>query len=286
RWRADGNIEFLGRVDHQVKIRGYRVELGEIENRLLERGEIAEAVVVVRKDKSEEKYLCAYIVTKSQEQTLEISELRETLTQTLPEYMIPSYYVNLEEIPLTANGKVNTKALPEPELLTTTEYAAPRDGVEEKLVAIWAEILKIEAQKAETTLGIDDNFFHMGGHSLKATLLAARMQKEFNVKIPLVQIFKTPRIRDIAGTIKRAEKEAYITIEPAAEKENYHLSSAQKRLYILQQMDKSSTGYNMNQMVLLEGALDWEKFETTIATLIDRHESLRTTFTMKAGEPV
>ncbi|MCP4150419.1 MAG: amino acid adenylation domain-containing protein, partial [bacterium] len=286
RWRADGNIEFLGRADHQEKIRGYRVELGEIETRLLENGAIKEAVVLARTDKSGEKYLCAYIVLISPEQAVEITELRATLAQTLPEYMIPSYFVNQEEIPLTANGKVNSKALPEPEIKTAAAYAAPRDETDEKLVTIWADVLNVNIEDPETKLGIDDSFFNLGGHSLKATLLTAKIQKEFDVKLPLAQLFKTPRIREIAENIKNAAKKRDTALEPVAEKKYYELSSAQKRLYILQQIDENSTGYNMSEMVELEGELDREKLGETFKQLIARHESIRTSFWEVEGETV
>ncbi|MCP4152737.1 MAG: amino acid adenylation domain-containing protein, partial [bacterium] len=295
RWRSDGNIEFLGRADHQVKIRGYRVELGEIGNRLIEKEDINEAVVLAREDKRGDKYLCAYIVARHPVQGAEVekdtlsmdaSELREYLTQFLPEYMIPSYYVNLEKLPLTANGKVHRKALPEPEIKSTTTYTAPRNALEEKLVTIWAGVLNINTRKAETEVGIDDNFFNVGGHSLKATILAAVIQKEFNVKLPLAQLFKAPRIREIAGYINDAVKEEFVAIEPVAKKEYYDLSSAQKRIYILQQMDENSTGYNMCETQLLEGAIDRGKLENTFRQLIARHESLRTTFQMIDGKSV
>ncbi|MCP4156049.1 MAG: amino acid adenylation domain-containing protein, partial [bacterium] len=284
RWRSDGNIEFLGRADHQVKIRGYRVELGEIEKRLLEKEGIKEAVVMAREDNGGAKYLCAYIVAG--DRAPENPELRQHLTQTLPDYMIPTYIVNQEKIPLTANGKVDTKALPEPEIKSATAYRAPRNETEKKLVTIWADLLNIDTSRAETTLGIDDNFFNLGGHSLKATILTARIQKEFNVKLQLTQLFKTPRIRDIAGHIKSTVKKGNHAIEPAPEKENYRLSSAQKRLYILQQMDENSTGYNMGEMVILEGTLDKGKLANTFKQLIHRHESLRTSFHVEEGEPV
>ncbi|MCP4157647.1 MAG: non-ribosomal peptide synthetase, partial [bacterium] len=199
RWLPNGTIDFIGRIDHQVKIRGYRVELGEIEARLLEKEEIKETVVVAKEDENGEKYLCAYIVTEKPQQTteavenptaIEAAELREYLYKTLPDYMVPSYYVTLETVPLTPNGKVDHAALPEPGTGTTdSEYSEPRDELEKKLVEMWAEVLKIDKQKAETTLGIDDDFFNLGGHSLKATFLAAGIQKEFEVKLPLPQLF-------------------------------------------------------------------------------------------------
>ncbi|MCP4150926.1 MAG: amino acid adenylation domain-containing protein, partial [bacterium] len=303
RWQPDGTVEFLGRLDFQVKIRGFRIELGEIENHILAHENVKETIVVAKEDNNGDNYLCAYVISKTKrrlggqddKENLEIvagaeteladglAELRESLYQTLPDYMVPSYFVPIEVLPLNPNGKVDLKALPEPQAAGKgNEYIAPRNRMEEKLAEIWAGVLTVEKER----IGITGNFFQLGGHSLKATLLTARIQKEFDVKLPLAQLFKNPRIRDIAGYIKNAAKKKFTAIEPAAKKEYYALSSAQKRLYILQQLDENSTGYNMCEMVQLEGELDSEKMEQTIKQLIHRHESLRTTFRMEEGEPV
>ncbi len=252
RWLSDGNIEFLGRIDHQVKIRGTRIELGEIENQLLKHENIKEAVVIDRQkgagstDGSEgEKYLCAYVVPHRAgafDNNSSISlELREYLSVRLLNVMIPSYFIQLDKIPLTPNGKIDRRALPEPEIKAGDEYAAPRNRLEEKLVEIWSKILEIE----KSLIGIDSHFFELGGHSLKATIMAAKINKIFNVKLPLAEIFKAPTIRGLSEYIKRSGKVPYATIVPAEKKEYYVLSSAQKRLYILQQMDMESTVYNI-----------------------------------------
>ncbi|MGE5339901.1 MAG: amino acid adenylation domain-containing protein [Candidatus Omnitrophota bacterium] len=202
RWLADGNIQFLGRIDTQIKIRGFRVELGEIEHAIIAagKGTIKSALVIDRIDKHGDKYLCAYMVLDQGENVNDeflrqgMEQIKAILSHMLPEYMIPMHYSVLEKIPLTPNGKVDRRALPDPVLLTTTAYEAPGNDVEKQLVDIWAEILDTPKE----TIGINDNFFTRGGHSLKAAVLAARVSKEFNINVPLGEIFKNPTIRGIA----------------------------------------------------------------------------------------
>jgi amino acid adenylation domain-containing protein/FkbM family methyltransferase len=279
RWLPEGNIRFIGRRDQQLKIRGYRIELGEIENRLLKHRNIKQALVSVNSDERSGKYLCAYIVPG---EPFDISSLREFLSGDLPDYMIPSYFVTLEKIPLTPNGKVDRKAFPVPQIQPGENYTAPRDKIEKKLAEIWSEVLEIEIEK----IGIDDNFFHLGGHSLKATQLAAKIQKEMDVTVPLTEIFKTSHIRGLAAYIKKSAPGKYIPIEPVEKKDYYPLSSAQKRLFILQQMDKQGIVYNIPSLWKLEGFIDTEKLQKTFLKLIHRHESLRTSFHLLENEPV
>ncbi|HLP61297.1 MAG TPA: amino acid adenylation domain-containing protein, partial [Candidatus Deferrimicrobium sp.] len=278
RWLPDGNIEFLGRIDQQIKIRGFRVELGEIESRLLNYPGIKEAVVLAREEAGGDKSLCAYTVSESE---YDETGIREFLLKGLPEYMIPSYFLHLEKIPLNLNGKVDRKALPKPGLKVSENYTAPRNEVEKKLVGLWSEILGLP-----TAIGIDENFFRLGGHSLKATILASRIHKELNVIMPLAELFKTPTIRGLSQYINDAAGDNYKPIRPAEEKEYYGLSSAQKRLYILQQMDLSSTAYNMSNVIPMPGEFQVEKLAETIKKLINRHESLRTSFHMIGAQPV
>jgi amino acid adenylation domain-containing protein len=203
RFLSDGDIEFLGRQDQQVKIRGYRIELGEIESQLSAYDEIKECVVMDYSDESGAKYLCAYIVAV-EEIALEIAEFKTVLARRLPAYMIPQYIVQIDEIPLTANGKINRNALPIPEAGDTGKaYIAPRDQIEETLVAVWSELLNIQ----KDIIGIDNNFFELGGHSMKATLLAGKIYKAFGIRVPLVEIFKTSTVRELAEYIKNAEIE-------------------------------------------------------------------------------
>ncbi|MCP4154363.1 MAG: amino acid adenylation domain-containing protein, partial [bacterium] len=207
RWLPDGNIEFLGRIDTQVKLRGYRIELGELESILGKHEKIAEATAIIRESDSGDQTLCAYIVPRTPDttqtiETLQPQALKEYLEQKLPAYMIPAYFIQLEKIPLTPNGKIDRNALPHPEVKTGTPYAAPRGKVQETLAAIWATVLGVEKE----TIGIDDNFFEMGGHSLNATHLVAQLHKELNATLPLAEIFKTPRIRELADYLKQTAK--------------------------------------------------------------------------------
>ena len=285
RWLADGTIEFFGRKDYQVKIRGFRIELGEIENRLLENPGIDKTVVIDREDKFGNKYLCAYIVLHSPRggDSVESSKLKEFLSQSLPEYMIPEHFMQLQRIPLTSNGKVDRKALPAPgedEVFGT--YQPPTNPIETELVEIWAEVLG----KSKDIIGIEHNFFQLGGHSLKAILLVSRIHKAFHIKLPLAQLFTVPTIRGLSRYIKKAGTERYSSIEAVEKREYYDLSSAQKRLYVLQQMEVESTAYNLPEVIPLWETFDPDKLEETFIKLIARHESLRTSFQMVDNHPV
>ncbi|MCP4146875.1 MAG: amino acid adenylation domain-containing protein, partial [bacterium] len=205
RWLPDGNIEFLGRMDHQVKIRGYRIELGEIENSILKYPGIKETVVLSRQLKSGDNILCAYYVQAGKEEAE--PDLRQYLAHGLPDYMIPSFFIKLEKIPLTTTGKINRSALSEHPIsnIRSQTHEPPRNDIEEKLVEIWGEVLEIPKDK----ISIDENFFHIGGHSLRAVAMITRLHKAFNVKLPLAGIFKTPSIRALSDTIKGLTKTKY-----------------------------------------------------------------------------
>ena len=205
RWLPDGTLEFLGRLDHQVKIRGFRIELGEIEAALQEHAGVRQAVVIAREDETGDKWLVAYVVPERQDEKsdneggraeLQISELREHLLGKLPEYMMPSTYVQLEALPLNHSGKVDRKNLPQPDRDTLEqEYVGPRNATEETLCRLWQEVLRRER------VGIHDNFFRSGGHSLLAARAAARMRESFNADFPLRRIFELPTIAQLAGLI-------------------------------------------------------------------------------------
>ncbi|MCU0289041.1 MAG: amino acid adenylation domain-containing protein, partial [Acidobacteria bacterium] len=284
RWLDNGLIEFLGRIDQQVKIRGYRIELGEIENRLLGHHGIKEAAVIDYEYDGDggNKYLCAYIVCHEKERSIEPLELKEFILQKLPEYMVPDFFIEIEKIPLTANGKLNRKLLPEPAIKLQENYTSPRDAVEKKLAEIWGDVLG----RGNHPNGIDDHFFHCGGHSLKAIILVSRIHKVFHLNIPLGEVFKEPTIRSLAEYIRVTGQTFYAGIEPVETKDYYELSSAQKRLYILQQVDGMSTGYNLPFAALLEGELSKDKLEKVFLHLIKRHESFRTSFEMIGDRPV
>ncbi len=279
RWLSDGNLEFLGRMDHQVKVRGFRVELGEIEARLLSYEEVSEAVVMVTPGEN----LCAYVVPVTGGNGVDVSKLRRFLGRYLPDYMVPGTFISIPRIPLTPNGKIDRKALLTTGTGTGDAVVPPRDEVEAKLVELWGEVLSLDAS---TAIGIDDNFFQLGGHSLKATVLGAKIHKVFHVKLALGDVFKTPRIRELAGLIKQMTREKYMAVEPVEKQDYYPLSSAQKRLYVLHQMDLNSTAYNMPQALPLSVDADTVLLESVFLQLVRRHESLRTSFLMIGREPV
>jgi amino acid adenylation domain-containing protein len=197
RYLPDGNIEYIGRVDNQVKVRGYRIELGEIESVLGQYPRVSESAVIVRADTVGERWLVAYVV-QSQGRVVTVSELRSFLKQKLPDYMIPAAFVFLDSLPLTPNGKVDRKALPMPDRsrpqLDET-FSAPRTPVEELLANIWAEVLKLDK------VGIHDNFFDLGGHSLRATQVVSRVRAAFQVELPLRTLFEKQRIDELAKAI-------------------------------------------------------------------------------------
>jgi amino acid adenylation domain-containing protein len=279
RWLPEGNMEFLGRIDDQVKLRGFRIEPGEIESRVLKHQLVKETVVINREDQKGENYLCAYVVLQEE---FDLTELKEYLAGHLPDYMIPAYFVKIDKIPLTANAKLDRKALPSPGPPVTKNYLAPRNKVEEKLVDIWSEILSLQRDK----ISIDADFFHLGGHSLKATILASQIQKELEVKVPLTEIFRMRTIRQLAGFIDAGVKDRFTPMGALEKKEYYPLSSAQERFYILQRVTPDSTAYNMTAIHRLNGSVEKKKFEDALNQLIKRHETLRTAFVLINGQPV
>ncbi|MCP5046912.1 MAG: amino acid adenylation domain-containing protein, partial [bacterium] len=289
RWLGDGNIEFLGRIDRQVKIRGFRIELKEIETRLREHETIKDAVVIDREGETGDKYLCAYYIPVDhkdhQDSKMGNMELNGFLSQNLPDYMIPSYFMSIEGIPLTAAGKVNPAALPVPgahRVTDATDYNPPRDAAEQKLARIWSEVLHIPT----ASIGIDDNFFGLGGHSLKATILVSKIEKELNVKVPLADLFKSPTIRGLSRNLRTAGTAEYAAIQPVEKKDYYPVSSAQKRLHFLYQMDTRGINYNTPQVSELIGKLDPDNLEGIFRRLIKRHETFRTSFMILDGETV
>ncbi|MCX6584524.1 MAG: non-ribosomal peptide synthetase, partial [Candidatus Aminicenantes bacterium] len=225
---ADGNIEFLGRLDHQVKIRGFRIEPGEIESRLGAHEKVKEAVVIDRERENGERYLCAYFVPAGGAvETFDIELLREYLARVFPDYMIPAFFAALEKIPLNPNGKLDRKALPDPGstgLLSGNDYVLPRTAVEKLIGEIWREVLGIEK------IGIDDKFFSVGGNSLNLIRMNARLDQELGIEIPGVIIFQYPTIRMLAQYLSREEKASEIDRKAKVEEgKNRRLQKIQKR---------------------------------------------------------
>lgn len=279
RWTAEGEIEFLGRRDNQVKIRGYRIELGEIESVLKQHDLVSNSAVIVREDAAGDKELIGYVEGKG---NVEEQELQKYLRTRLPEYMIPPHIFVLKQLLLTPNGKVNRKALPSKESFAQAvkaKYEAPGNDIEEQLAMIWQEVLGIEK------VGIRDNFFQIGGHSLKATRVMSRIHKELRSKIELRNIFTYPTIAELSSIIKKHKSNTYEHILPLGTKPYYDLSHAQKRIWLSAQFDGRQSVYNMPGAYIFEGKLNLEALEKAFGTLIRRHEILRTTFVTLQGEP-
>ena len=285
RWKADGNLEFLGRIDNQVQIRGHRIELGEIESKILTHQLIDQTVVTVNRDNREQKYLAAYLVfADDKSELIEVEsipvKMKKYLSESLPGYMVPVTFTQLDELPLTANGKVDKTALPEPEGFEREEYQAPENSIEGKLAEIWSQIIGLEK------ISRKDNFFSLGGNSLSAIQLMSSIHKEMNVELSLTQIFKTPTIVGLADIIQNTAKTDFSEIEPTVVRDSYPLSSAQKRMFLVNQISGKSTAYNIPGAFYIEGELDRTKLSRAINKLVERHESLRTFFKLIDEEPV
>ena len=278
RWLPDGTLEHLGRSDDQVKIRGYRIELGEIEAQLRQMEGVKEAIVVARENEHGHSELHAYMVAEAE---LTITQLRSSLTEALPAYMIPSQFMQLKKLPLTPNGKIDRKALPAPDgkLSTGMAYVAPRNETEQVLAEIWQELLGV------AQVGVHDNFFDLGGHSLKAMMLISRIHRQFEVEVGLRDVFRHPVLKELAAVIAVQGKSEYATISQVEERPYYPVSSAQKRMYVLSEMEGAGTSYNTPFVLRLEGKLDRERLKAAMNQLIARHEALRTSFEL-SGEDV
>jgi natural product biosynthesis luciferase-like monooxygenase protein/amino acid adenylation domain-containing protein len=270
RWSTNGNVVFLGRKDQQVKIRGYRIELEEIQHVLLRHHRIEEAVVQMWPEANGNgSYLAAYVVAG---ESLDPHSLHDFLATTLPEYMIPAAFVQLPALPLTHNGKIDRKALPDPATTNGEGYTPPANTLEVQLVAMWEELL------GRTPVGIHDNFFSLGGHSLKAMQLLSRIRKDLQVKITLNDLFAYTTVHTQGVFISTAEKDAFSSIPLVEVQESYPLSHAQQRFWILSQFAETSLAYNVPVACMLEGDFDITLFNKTLSFLFRRHESLRTVF--------
>ncbi len=262
-----------------MKIRGFRIELGEIEAQLQKVEGIRKTTVFARENASGEKQLCAYYEA---DRELPAAELKNVISQELPAYMIPAYLIQLERLPLTANGKVDRRSLPTPEesLQPGEGRTPPRTPLEASLAGIWKSVLGLEH------IGVHDNFFDLGGHSLRATTLVSKVHQELNVELPLRDVFRYSTIEEMALAITRIGEQSFSSIPLAGVREYYPLSSAQKRLFILNQLEGSDQSYNMPGVLLLEGSIDRSLLEKAFRGLIVRHETLRTGFEIVQGEAV
>ncbi|MCY8264769.1 non-ribosomal peptide synthetase [Bacillus inaquosorum] len=277
RFLPDGTIEYIGRFDDQVKIRGYRIELKEIETVLRQAPGVKEAAVLARDVSAEEKELVAYIVP---EKGNNLPNLYRHLAGTLPPYMIPATINNISRMPLTSSGKLDRSALPEPENNASLTYMPPRTLIEADLAHIWGDVLN------KQQIGIRDDFFQLGGQSLKAAALVSRIHKKLNIELPISEVFSNPTIESMAVKLMSLKEHAFTQIEPADQRDVYPLSFSQKRLYALHQLAGDSTGYNMPAVLELRGTLEHQLLRSVLTELVNRHEALRTVFVLDRGEPV
>ncbi|MGW2786856.1 amino acid adenylation domain-containing protein, partial [Streptomyces populi] len=286
RWGSDRNLEFLGRTDDQVKVRGFRIELGEIEAALAEHPRVAQAAVTVRQDREGDTRLVAYLVPATGAE-LRPEDLRARLRERLPDYMVPAAFVSLDLLPLNANGKLDRRALPEPETAVTPSGRAPHTPQEQVLAGLFAEVLGVPR------VGVDDSFFDLGGHSLLATRLVARVRAALGVELALRTLFRDPTVAGLAAgldgadrarpALKRAERP--VGAPPAEGRGRVPLSSAQRRLWFLRQLEDAASVYNMPLAWRLTGPLDLAALEAALGDVVDRHETLRTVFPAVDGVP-
>ncbi|MEW9697561.1 amino acid adenylation domain-containing protein [Paenibacillus sp. SI8] len=278
RWLPDGNIEYVGRMDHQVKIRGYRIEIGEIEAALLRIACIREVIILAREDDNGDKSLCAYYTA---DYTLTVKEIKEIISSDLPNYMVPAYFIRLDQMPLTPNGKIDRRSLPAPEenIQTGNEYVEPRTLVEQQLLSIWQDVLDVNK------ISVKDPFFDIGGNSLRATKLVSKINQQMNTRVSVRNVFELLTIEQMAQFIDHMERHIVASIPKAVEKEYYPISSAQMRMYIMSIKGGKELIYNMSGLFMIQGPLDRKKLEASFQHLIRRHESLRTAFKVIHGVP-
>jgi len=276
KWTSDGNLDFVGRADSQVKVRGYRIELGEIEKKLQEVAAVNQCVVLAKEIQGSTQ-LVAYVVVDS---SFDRQVVKEQLRKELPDYMIPEIMMELEAFPQTPNGKINKKGLPDPNVqeLVSMPYVAPQNEQEGTLVEIWKEILRIEQ------IGVNDNFFELGGHSLLAVKITNQIAQQMTARLTLRAFFEGPTVRQIAARIEKGEQVVYENIPVAPVLDTYPLSPAQNRMFILQHFDEQIVAYNMPYHAPLESSLTIEEIKDAVDQLVERHESLRTTFEIQNND--
>ncbi len=279
RYRPNGTLEYIGRVDNQLKIRGFRIELGEIESVLAKSPQVRQGVVIAREDIPGDTRLVAYVVLHPQAEP-NSSQWRQILKQQLPDYMIPTAFVVLDSLPLTPNGKIDRKALPASDRQGEEAHIAPETAIEQQLTEIWAQVLGL------AQVGVEENFFDLGGHSLLATQLISRIRHTFQVEFPLRSLFESPTPREFAARIPGATVAASLPLVPVSRDQNLPLSFAQQRLWFLEQLEPGTATYNIPAVLRLTGNVDVAALEASLNTVIERHEALRTSFAAIDGQPI
>ncbi|QJB31621.1 amino acid adenylation domain-containing protein [Chitinophaga oryzae] len=279
RWDHNGRILFGGRSDDQVKVRGYRVEPGEIEHALQQHTAVKQAAVVAGQGSDGNTFLTAYVVLQD---TVSVAELQAYAKEVLPSYMVPGYIAVLEQLPMSANGKVDRKQLPAVQgVAGSSGYVAPASALERLLVRIWEEVL------VQERIGVQDNFFELGGHSLRAMQILSRIHRELGVSPGLQDLFDHPVISELAGIVEALSPSvATGTVPLAAPRPYYELSHAQRRLWILSQFPEGAVAYNICGAYRMSGPLDRDAFRQSLQAVVARHESLRTVFKTVDGMPV
>ena len=267
-WLPDGNVEFLGRIDFQVKIRGFRIELGEIETKLVGIPSIEDVAVLAHDDPFGNKYLCGYYISKTD---LDKEDIKKNLANNMPDYMVPNVYVPMKEFPITPNGKIDRKALPIPDLTDelAKNYVAPANKKEKDVAEVWGEVLGIEK------VGTKDNFFDIGGSSLKAVSISAKLQMRYEVKIE--DLFSYPTVGLLVGKI--IEKDVELDeMKPIEIKKYYRASGSQGGMFLTDKLGDLGTAYNIPMLIEISGEINREKLGIAIDKLVERHEALRTSF--------
>nr|QEO75073.1 condensation domain-containing protein [uncultured bacterium] len=276
RWTGDGVLEFVGRADDQVKLRGFRIELGEVEAALATHPHVRQCVAVVREDRGDRK-LVAYVVPDGPKPGVAV--LRTHLGSVLPEHMVPGAFVFLTELPVDLSGKVNRRELPAPEMALDNENRAPGNAQEEILCGLFAEVLGLPS------VGVDDNFFHLGGHSLLGTALVAKVRSVFGVEITIRQLFKTPTVAGLAEAIGVSTDTTRPRVDSVPRPERLPLSFAQQRLWFLDKLEGPGDTYTMSFALRVTGALDADTLQAAVGDVIARHEALRTVLREDADGP-
>ena len=276
KWLPNGNIQFIGRIDNQVKVRGFRIELSEIDKQILDKDSNIKQALTIIHNVNNSKLICSYIVSNK---NIDISTLKSKLSKTLPTYMVPSFIIQLDALPLNINGKVDRKTLPLPNINDKKDIILPRNEIESTIVSCLGSILNIDK------ISITDSFFNLGGDSLSAITLSSSLSSKLNCNITVQDIFKYPVTQDLSDYIDTLScKKNTNTIQKAEKMEYYPLSSAQKRIYYSSSLENNSTLYNISGGIIIDKTLDIKRLQECFYTLVNRHEALRTHFNIVDNE--